>query len=151
MEKPIERLMYTDIPTKKMLQELVERKRKYDQVQRQGLLWKWLTIILSFVFLLYLYRWFYLPFNGRIDTILISFFDQSFHLFFLIIIGSCYGAILYYKKKEEKKEKEYHELRCEIIDKSPDLWSNDQAWREREKVFEMMKRVYDINLYFESK
>jgi len=151
MDKPIEKLIHTDTPTKKMLQELVDRKQKYEQVQKQGLFWRMITIILSFLFLTYLYIWIYLPYKDQFDMILKEFFDRSFHLVILLMIGGSYGATLFYKKKEDKKEKEFHELRCEIIDKSTDLWNDDDAWREREKVFEMMKRVYDINLYFESK
>ena len=51
----------------------------------------------------------------------------------------------------EKAEKEYQLLRCEIIQKSKLLWENESEWKNRHKVFEMMKNNFDINLYHENK
>ena len=51
----------------------------------------------------------------------------------------------------DKAEKEYQLLRCEIITKSKLLWEKESEWKNRHKVFEMMKKNYDINLYHENK
>lgn len=55
------------------------------------------------------------------------------------------------RQKVDKLEEEFHALRCEIIDKSTDLWNTDEAWRNRHLVFRMMKEQYGINLYHENK
>ncbi|MDQ0161503.1 DUF2663 family protein [Aeribacillus alveayuensis] len=151
MEKKIKELKYTDSQAKQMLQELVKRKRVYEQVKNRCKGWQFLFFILTSLFFLYLYFFLYVPYNGQIGFVIHAFITESKHIFYILLLGSCYGMIFYYKKKEEKKEKEYHELRCEIIEKSTDLWKSDDAWREREDVFAMMKQQYDINLYFESK
>jgi hypothetical protein len=56
-----------------------------------------------------------------------------------------------FREKKEKAEKEFHALRCEIIDKSKDLWKKEESWTSRHLVFEMMKKTFDINLYHENK
>ena len=65
------------------------------------------------------------------------------------IIG--FGAMNLLKQEKEKKEKEYQELRCEIVDRSKDLWKKEEEWKNRHIVFELMKKKYDINLYHEKK
>ncbi len=69
----------------------------------------------------------------------------------LIVIFGLYGLMNVYRQKRDKAEKEFHALRCEIIDKSKDLWKKEDAWNNRHLVFEMMKQNYDINLYHENK
>ncbi|MEW8986220.1 MAG: DUF2663 family protein, partial [Bacillus sp. (in: firmicutes)] len=62
-----------------------------------------------------------------------------------------YGLMNLFRNKRDKAEKEFHALRCEIIDKSKDLWRKEEAWSNRHLVFEMMKKNYDINLFHENK
>jgi hypothetical protein len=62
-----------------------------------------------------------------------------------------YGYMVLIKKKLDKAEKEFQLLRCEIINKSKQLWEKEEEWKNRHKVFEMMKKNYDINLYHENK
>jgi hypothetical protein len=80
-----------------------------------------------------------------------AFLAQTYNLYALIFIFGLYGLMNLLKEKKDKAEKEYHALRCEIIDKSKDLWKQEDAWRNRHLVFEMMKKNYDINLYHENK
>ena len=62
-----------------------------------------------------------------------------------------YGSMNVLKQQKDKKEKEYQELRCEIVDRSKDLWKKEEEWKNRHLVFEIMKNKYDINLYHEKK
>ena len=55
------------------------------------------------------------------------------------------------KQQKDKKEKEYQELRCEIVNRSKDLWKKEEHWKNRHIDFEAMKKTYDINLYHEKK
>ncbi|WP_243386482.1 DUF2663 family protein [Bacillus kexueae] len=151
MDKEIEKLPFTDKPTKSMLFELVKRKRKYEAFKAKCLLWQVLTFILCGVFFVYLYTILYLPFNGQIAYMLKQFINDGRNGLFVLVIGASYATALYFKKKEDKKEKEFHALRCEIIDKSTDLWKSEEAWKERDQIFAFMKKKFDINLYFESK
>lgn len=69
----------------------------------------------------------------------------------LILTIGLFGLMNLLKQKREKAEKEFHDLRREIVDKSKDLWKKEEAWKNRHQVFEMMKNNYDINLFYESK
>ncbi|WP_243290091.1 DUF2663 family protein [Bacillus sp. FJAT-47783] len=151
MENQIKLLPFTDEPTKNMLQELVKRKHKYDTMKSKCFMWQMIAVSSCVFLFIYGYFFLFLPNNGHIGYMFQSFINNLFHLFFVLFIGSSYASVLFYKKKEEKKEKEFHDLRCEIIDKSTDLWNSDEAWKERDRVFTFMKNKYDINLYFESK
>jgi adenylate kinase len=71
------------------------------------------------------------------------------YLLAFTIVG--FGAMNLLKQQKEKKEKEYQELRCEIVDRSKDLWKKEEEWKNRHIVFEIMKKQYDINLYHEKK
>ena len=59
--------------------------------------------------------------------------------------------MLILKKKMDKAEKEFHALRCEIVDRSKDFWKREEVWRERHKIFNVLKENYGINLYHENK
>lgn len=69
----------------------------------------------------------------------------------LIFIIGLYGFMNLIRGKRDKAEKEFHALRCEIIDKSKDLWKKEDEWKNRHIVFEMMKENFDINLFHENK
>ena len=80
-----------------------------------------------------------------------SFFVFVFIILSMLLLAFMYGGMLYYKKKMDKAEKEFHALRCEIIDRSKDLWKNDVAWKNRHILFNKFKDLYDINLFHENK
>ena len=69
----------------------------------------------------------------------------------LMAVIGLFGLMNVFRQKRDKAEKEFHLLRCEIIDKSKDLWGKEDQWKNRHIVFEMMKKNYDINLYHENK
>ncbi|SPU03351.1 YpbF [Bacillus subtilis] len=85
------------------------------------------------------------------QLILQEILSHTFYLFWMLATAFAYCTSYYFKKKEEKSETDFHKLRCEIIQKSTDLWPQPDKWKARESVFHMMKHKYDINLYFESK
>lgn len=151
MEEPIKNLNhYTDEATKQMLQKVVERKRKYDKLYFQHLIVMWLTIGFTAIFLYYLYKNIASVYSYSFAQMFSVFIQNSFHLYAMMVIFALFGFMNVLREKRDKAEKEFHALRCEIIDKSTDLW-RDEGWKERHKVFEMMKKLYDINLYHENK
>lgn len=151
MEDPIKKLdHYTDEATKQMLQKVVERKRKYDKLHFRHLIVMWTTIGLSTLFFYYLYKNIASVYSYSFAQMFTAFVQNSFHLYALVVIVGLFGFMNVLREKRDKAEKEYHALRCEIIDKSTDLW-RDAGWNQRHKVFEMMKKIYDINLYHENK
>ncbi|PLS16380.1 DUF2663 domain-containing protein [Bacillus sp. M6-12] len=141
---------HTDEATKQMLQSVVDRKRKFDKYKRNHLISLWASIALAGMFLSYIYVYIAKPYSYSFFAMFSAFVDEFDHFIFLIAVIGLYGYMLVLKQKLDKAEKEYHALRCEIIDRSKDLW-RDQAWKTRHKVYESMKKNYDINLYHENK
>lgn len=142
---------HTDLATKQMLANVVERKKKFDRMEKTLFHWRALTMSVIGVFLFYI--WFFIvrasgySFSVSISQIL----GNQFHLVVLLLAATGAAFIQHFDKKKEKAEKEYHDLRCEIIKKSTDLWPQPDKWGYRQEVFDMMKKEFDINLFHESK
>lgn len=152
MEAPIKMLEeWTDPATKQMLNKVVERKRKFDKFTFRHLLVMWATIFMAFIYIYFLYKTIAVPYSYSFAAMFSAFVGESKNLYALVLIVGLYGLMNLLKEKKEKAEKEFHALRCEIIDKSKDLWKHEEAWKKRHTVFEMMKKNYDINLYHENK
>ncbi|MEH7441734.1 YpbF family protein [Bacillus sp. JJ1122] len=141
----------TDHATKKMLNNLIDRKRKFDKYKSRHLLSVWITIGLITLYFYYLYVTVMQPYSYSFAEIFSVYVQNSANLYFLILTVGTYGLMILLKEKREKAEKEYHALRCEIVDRSKDLWKKEEEWKNRHVVFEMMKKAYDINLYHENK
>jgi len=142
---------HTDQATKQMLQHVVERKKKFEALQQKHQMILWGTISVTVVFILYLYVYVMAPYSYSFFAMFSAFVNQSNHVVFLLITMGLFGYLTMVKNKMEKAEKEYQLLRCEIINKSKMLWEKESEWKNRHKVFEMMKKNYDINLYHENK
>jgi len=142
---------YTDEATKEMLQKVVEKKRKFEVLHKRHLLVMWLTILFAFCYFLFLYKHVAIPYAHSMERMFSAFVEESFNLYAMTVIIGSFGFMNVLKQKTDKAEKEFHALRCEIIDKSKDLWKKEEEWKNRHQVFEMMKKEYDINLFYESK
>lgn len=151
MDAPIRSLNYTDEATKQMLENVRKRKEKFDNAEKRHFLSIYLTLIFAFIFFGHFYftiaKQYSYSFFAMFSTALND--SLTVYMFALTLIG--YGAMNVLKQQKDKKEKEYQELRKEIVDKSKDLWKREDDWKNRHHVFELMKKHYDINLYHENK
>ncbi|MFC3882754.1 DUF2663 family protein [Bacillus songklensis] len=152
MDDQIKQLNHlTDEVAKQMLQSVVDKKRKFDKVNEKERRIRWLLLGCLGLICIYLFFSFQqlslITYRSVISFVLSSFY----HLFMILIVFSLYYYLLQVRKKSEKVEKEFHDLRCEIIQKSSDLWRGDEKWGERKHVFSMMKKEFDVNLYYENK
>ena len=141
----------TDEATKVILNNVVKRKKKYDHYKSRHFISVYLTLGLAGVFLYYIYRTVISPYAYSFYEMYEQFFQNPVHLLGTIILAGVYGSMLYFKKKMDKAEMEFHALRCEIVDRSKDLWKSESAWKNRHIVFQKMKDMYDINLFHENK
>lgn len=152
MESPIRMLdERTDEATKKMLMKVVERKQKFDILTKRHLLVMWSTIFITFCYFLYLYFFLFEPYSYSFAAMFSIFVSKASSVFMLMLVMGLYGYMNLLREKRDKAEKEFHALRCEIIDKSKDLWKKEDQWQNRHLVFDMMKKNYDINLFHENK
>jgi len=142
---------HVDEPTQYILESVITKKEKLSATQKSMNKWKWaffgcLLLGMSYLFV------FTSQLNLRAFSDFIQFFlDDSKHLFLLIIIVSTYFKMIQMQKQCDKLEKEFNDLRCEIIQKSKDIWSTPAQWENRKDLYAAMKQTYDINLYHENK
>jgi hypothetical protein len=141
----------TDQATKQMLNNVVKKKRKYDDLKKKHLIVMGLTIGLAALFILYLYNTVISPNSYSFYIVFSAFFSDIANFYFAVLTGGLFGLMNLLRQKRDKAEKEFHALRCEIIDKSKDLWKKEDEWKNRHLVFEMMKEKFNINLYHENK
>lgn len=152
MESPIKLLDdKTDPATKQILENVVKRKRKFELYKKRHTATIWVTISIVSLFFLYLYFTIASNYSYSFAAMFSAFVNDTNNLTFLAATVGMYGYMNLLKGKKEKAEKEFHDLRCEIVDRSKDLWRKEDAWKNRHLVFEMMKKNYDINLYHEKK
>ncbi|KZE45632.1 hypothetical protein AV649_05505 [Rossellomorea marisflavi] len=140
----------TDRATGQMLTNLIEKKKKFDQLKKQHHFALWVTAVGCTIFLYYLTHTVIGPHAYSAASMITAFVSKSLHLYAFLAVAGMAGATKIFYQRKEKAEKEFHALRCEIIDRSKDLWK-EEAWMNRHIVFETMKKQYDINLFHEAK
>lgn len=141
--------LYIDEVTKQMLLAVIEKKRKWERLKKNAIFLQLVAFSGFTSFFIYVLVDLVVP-SGTWAAFVQAFFGRTVHLYILLWLFTSYWAGLYYKRKCDKAEEEFHSLRCEIIQKSTDLWKEEQQWKERHKLFELMKKEYDINLYYEN-
>jgi len=141
----------TDKVTKQILENVIMRKQKFDFYKQRHIRVMWITVFLSFLYFLYLYFTIIKVYSFSFTAMFSAFVADSNNLMFLIITVGMYGYMNLLREKMDKAEADFHALRCEIVDRSKDLWKKEDAWENRHIIFEMMKEKYDINLYHEKK
>jgi hypothetical protein len=151
MDTPIQQLGYTDQATKQMLENVRKRKKKFDDVKMWHYFSIYGTIFFAFIFTVYFYISFVKQYSFSFIAMLSAVLNDTVAVYLLAFTIVGFGAMNLLKQQKEKKEKEYQELRCEIVDRSKDLWKKEEDWKNRHVVFEIMKKQYDINLYHEKK
>ena len=142
---------YTDEATKIMLGNVVKRKRKFDYYKSRHFMFIYITLGITALLGLYVYKKIIIPYSYSFSAVYNHFFENELIIVGILLLAFMYGWMLYYKKKMDKAEKEFHALRCEIVDRSKDLWKNEMAWKNRHVLFNKFKDLYDINLFHENK
>ncbi|WP_253191925.1 DUF2663 family protein [Bacillus sp. VT-16-64] len=140
----------TDQATKKMIQNLIERKLKFDRYKNIHFFLLTIACLYCLAIGYVCYEYFIIPHDLSAIEAVSAIMGTAYFAYLFIIGALLFGSVKIFYERKEKAEKEYQELRCEIIDKSKDLWHED-SWGDRYQVFEQIKRQYDINLFHESK
>jgi len=151
MDKPIRLLEHTDEATKRMLENVRKRKIKFDTAKRRHYLIIYSMLLSAFIFFSYFYFMIAKPFSYSFFTMFSASVSDAINICLLAMTAILYGAMNVLRQQKEKMEKEYQELRCEIVNRSKDLWKKEEHWKNRHIDFEIMKKTYDINLYHEKK
>ncbi|AZU63181.1 YpbF family protein [Neobacillus mesonae] len=151
MDAPIQLLENTDPATKQMLENLRKRKEKFDIAEKRHFFAIYGTLGMAFLFFCYFYFNIAQHYSYSFFAMFSASLNNTVNMFLLAMTLISYGAMNVLRQQKDKKEKEYQELRCEIVDRSKDLWKREEEWKNRHLIFEVMKKHYDINLYHEKK
>jgi hypothetical protein len=151
MDSPIRLLEHTDEATKQMLENVRKRKKKFDDAKKLHNYLIMATVISAFIYLNYFYFSIAKHYSYSFYAMYSASVNDSLNILLFCWTILLFGSMNILRQQKEKKEKEYHELRCEIVDRSKDLWKREEQWKNRHLVYEMMKKTYDINLYHEKK
>lgn len=139
-----------DEATKVMIQHLIEKKKKYDHYKNTHFFVLTVLILYCLTLLFLSYTLIIVPNDYSIMNSITTLLGSNKLIFLFLLAFLLFGASKFYFEKKEKSEAEYHDLRCEMIDKSHEIWK-EEHWADRHLVFDEVKKHYDINLYFESK
>lgn len=141
---------HTDPATRQLLSYLISKKLKFNRYKTIHVSLLYVSAIYGMIVLYTGYKRIVIPHDYSFMHVFSAFLEKgTYHYLFLLAAG-LFGAVKIMYDKKEKAEKEFHALRCEIIDRSKDLWK-EEGWKQRHTIFEQMKKMYDINLYHETK
>ncbi|GIN73452.1 hypothetical protein J14TS2_39270 [Bacillus sp. J14TS2] len=139
-----------DPTTKRILQNLIDRKLKLNRFKQLHFILFSSAILFSTILFYSVYNMAVLPYRSSVFDLITFVLQQNHFIFLLLLAFGLFGTVKIVFEKREKSEQDFHALRREVIDKSGDLWKGEQ-WGERHKIYEQMKKKYDINLYHQSK
>ncbi|WP_227936154.1 DUF2663 family protein [Alkalihalobacillus deserti] len=128
-----------------MLEELVDRKNKVEKMEKAKIRWSLFLMFCAAIFCLFGYQTFQQ--TNLNSNILSTLIEQPIILMLMLLLSVGFIQLHFFGKKEKKAEKEFDELREEIITRSPEFWERDVTWELRETVYSYMKKEHDINLY----
>ncbi|GAE35892.1 DUF2663 family protein [Halalkalibacter akibai] len=128
-----------------MLEELVARKNKVEKMEKAKMRWSLFAMGCAAIFFLFGYKAF--GNVGMSNNILNVLLGSPLILVLLLLLSIGFIQLNFFVKKTTKAEKEFDELREELISRSTELWETDDTWESREAVYSFMKREHDINLY----
>lgn len=140
----------TDQATKRMIKNLIERKLKFDRYKNLHLFLLTITCLYCLALSYVCYKYVIIPDELSAVEAISSIIGTTYFTYLFIVGAILFGSVKIFYERKEKAEQEYQDLRCEIIDKSRDLWQED-SWSDRYQIFEQIKMEYDINLFHESK
>ncbi|MET3504494.1 DUF2663 family protein [Halalkalibacter oceani] len=130
-----------------LMNELVARKQKWEDVEKAKSRWSLFLLGCLALLVFAVYRLF-IESGAASSTRLISVLTTDpFFIGAAVLCAIGYWQLRFFSKKEDKAEKEYEELRLDIIARSPELWEDDRSWKKREQTYAFMKRVHGVNLY----
>ena len=129
-----------------MLEELIARHQSFQKLEKTRNIWAIIMIIFS-VFMLFISNEI-LMIKSEPNQIFTQITNEPRFIFLLFLVMLLFSQFHFLTKKTLKAEKDFEELRIEIIERSNELWESDILWEKRHEVYTYMKKVHNINLYF---
>ncbi len=127
---------------KYLIAEIIERKAEEVRAEKILNRWSYTSIICLVIGGCYFLVNFYYSY---------SFIHVLANDFFMFCIIALFGISLLQvklaKNKLDKAEDDYDQLRSEMIERSEEIWNTEELWKERDYVYEQLKKKFDVNLY----
>ncbi|MEW9698369.1 DUF2663 family protein [Paenibacillus sp. SI8] len=136
--------------TQKLLEDLIDRKEKWDRLKKSQLFYLMAAAGLCLLFARTFYLNMMLGSGGNTIAMLDILLSNKSVLFTFI---ASVAAIIYVRNevnKVEKAKKKYESLREEAIDKLDSSWLRNVKSETREHVSAYMKVKHDINIVYKS-
>ncbi|WP_102345739.1 DUF2663 family protein [Bacillus sp. Marseille-P3661] len=141
---------YLDSVGMVIIDELKDLRRKLDKREKDVLIYNWIYFCIAVGFLGYLTIYTFIPYWNQYNLMVSNLINNSYHYFFIVIIVTIYQRLKFVKKETDKAEKEYNNLRCEVIRRLEELWPKEYGWEQRHLFIKEIKEKFDINLYYEN-
>ncbi|MDN4527354.1 DUF2663 family protein [Fictibacillus fluitans] len=132
---------------KVVLQTLIEKKERKDQLDKQMKRWAFYSSLMGCLSLIYLYGFKWNEAGSLRAAVASLAGDQMIWFIFVyfLLAGVQWKRI---KKKCAKADEEFESIRKEIVERGDDLWPRPDMWNNRHQVMEFIKSEYNINLYY---
>ncbi|WP_160112356.1 DUF2663 family protein [Salicibibacter kimchii] len=127
----------------RLIRELIERKKEEKKRERSVTFAAWIATAAFALMLLLLFS----MEESNVGPAIMPFFRSDYGL---TLVALCTGAsafLIIEKKKRDKAEKEYTELRKEVVDRYEEIWNTEQLRAYSYPLFEWLEREHDVNLY----
>lgn len=98
----------TDQATKQMLQNVVDRKKKFEALKKKHLQSLWATMIVAALFMIYLYFYIVVPYSYSFFSMFSVFVDHFSHFLFLASAIGLYGYMVLIKKSLIKLKRSFN-------------------------------------------
>lgn len=128
---------------KQIIDELIKRKKKLDQFEKQKNRSSLIVMLLSLLFAAFGVKW-----GGHGILGLPVSLNGIIGIFLVILIGIGFFRLVHFNKKTEKADKEFEELREEFMQRQEEFWQDDRNWKERHNVFKQLNHLHDINVFY---
>ncbi|MBD0381391.1 DUF2663 family protein [Paenibacillus sedimenti] len=136
--------------TQKLIEELIERKDKWDKLKNLRGFYFLVTAGICFIFAYAFYRHILVVSGGNVMAMLGILLGNKYVLFSLLLSIAAAVFTRNVLTKVEKAKKKYESLREETIDKLEYSWHINMSSENRGQLSAYMKTKYDINLRYKS-
>lgn len=136
--------------TCKLLDELRDRKEKWDRLQAALPVYVIMTAGMGLFFVLFFYRYVMAGSAGNVMAILDMFISNPYVLYSLL---GCISFLMFTRNlmnRIEKAKNKYEQLRVETIDKLDGSWLKSVESETIDQISIFLKKEYDINVVYKS-
>ncbi|MDQ0257673.1 hypothetical protein J2S74_005135 [Evansella vedderi] len=128
-----------------IIEALIEAKQKEEKAEKTMM--KWGLLFLGILAAGIIYIVLKLMSGESVSSYLSLLLSDIIIVVWLAVLFFCFYYFDVKSKKYEKAEKDFEELKEDVIDRASDIWNSNQLEVKRISQYHELKNKYDINLY----